>query len=231
MTPWYKEKGLKLYGYFQLSETSSLAPFFVFGQTILRGEIQKPTAGVFTQLFESGKIYGSSKKFMGLKDIAGNTILQNTYEEISSFEDHQEEKFLLIKSHGLYGLAMYDSPCTIILPAKYERIFYAGEYTLGIVQNKKVGFADTTGRVVVNPIFTDFDGYNIFKDGKALVTLAETIDPYTKCYCDHYGNQVVVESEYIEDYPDSQYLEMLKSLRRDQLDAYEGEESNKWNTY
>ena len=79
---WYKKDGIKIYGYFK--ENSCI--LICYGQTI-SPEIAKQHGrfGIFAKL----PIYGSSRKYIGLKDHLGNDLLENNYEEFESVVENK----------------------------------------------------------------------------------------------------------------------------------------------
>lgn len=228
---WYKSSELTIYGYFEY------AGLVVFGTTITTTQaeaIQK--VGIFRDM----KCYGSSKKYKGLKNVHGVTILENNYEEISLFCKYNFTVYLLVRRNGKLGLLSHrlrsDNTDEIfkILPVEYDEIFEAGEYTFGIIKNGKVGFISLDGKFIIEPMYKinpddrNINPLNHFFEGQALVCVDH---PHGyEHFINHYGN-IVGLPDYDdtptfgqgtgyyphEDFPDS-------------LDAYEGEESNRWNT-
>ena len=81
---WYKKDGIKIYGYF--NENSRI--LICYSQTISPEKAkQQGRSGIFAKL----PIYGSSRKYIGLKDHLGNDLLENIYEEIKFF--YQTDKY------------------------------------------------------------------------------------------------------------------------------------------
>ena len=200
---WYKKDGIKIYGYF--NENSRIL--------------------IFAKL----PIYGSSRKYIGLKDHLGNDLLENIYEEIKFFYQTDKYAFFTIKKYGKVGIFRYSiNSSEIIVPPKYDSIFDAREYTWGYIIDDNVGFMTTTGQKITDAQYINEEGFNIFVDGKALTQLNK---PETcKVYIDHYGN--VIDFYYEEEstfsgngtgyYPFGDLPDVL--------DAYEGDNLNLWNT-
>ena len=227
---WHKEKGLVLYGYIDKSENRLPNHSLIcYGKTITPEEADSiPKIGIFATI----KSYGSSKKYIGLKDVRGKIILNNQYEEILPLCEYDDDVILLVKRNGKYGLVKVPSngdEAKIIAPTRYDKIFDAQEYTIGFVEDGAVGFMDLEGNIVIKPMFKDIDGNNIFIDGKAEILRIENNSiPY---YINHYGNYVQDAYEYGDVsghnlgtgyYP---YGDLPSSS-----DAYEGDEPNRWNT-
>lgn len=219
---WYKKDGIKIYGYFYGSRQDLIC----YGQTMSREETnEQKLPGIFAQLPK----YGFCRKYLGLKDCLGNTLLSNNYEEIKYFTETGVSSYFIVKSKGKVGVVQYyiDS-MNIVVPAKYDSIFNANEYTWGYVIDGNVGFMNITGHKITEAKFMNHEDYNIFIDGKALTQLNRSNT--CKVYIDHYGNVIDYYSEEegtfsgngtgyypFDDLPNS-------------LDAYEGDISNLWNT-
>lgn len=227
---WHKEKGLVLYGYIDKKERRlPNYPMICFGRTITPEKIESlPKVGIFSNI----KTYGSSKKYRGLRDIRGNVILDAMYEEILPLCEYDYDVLLLVKRAGLYGVVKEFSngeKAQVLVPPRYEKIFDAQEYTLGFVENGAVGFMDLEGNVVIQPMFQDIDGNNIYINGKAQIqSIRENSIPY---YINHYGNLVMDVYDYSDvlehNLSTSYYLYGdLPSCS----DVYEGDISNRWNS-
>ena len=227
---WYKENGLVLYGYiYDLESPLPTNSIICFGKTITPDEEASiPKVGIFATI----KSYGSSKKYVGLRNIRGKIILSNQYEEILPLCEYDNDVILIVKRNGKFGLVKALSngeEAKLILPTIYEKIFDAQEYTIGFVDQGAFGFMDLEGNIVIQPMFQDIEGNNIFCNGKAEVLgMGKLSIPY---YINHYGNFVEDAYEYdnISDhnlgtgyYP---YGDLPSSS-----DAYEGDNSNRWNT-
>lgn len=229
IAPWYEEDGLVLYGY--INNESNDFPsnaMLCFGKTVTPDEITPiPEGTIFSKL----KVYGSSKKYKGLLDIRGKVILDNIHDDIMPFIGYDSSSLLITKKNNLYGLVKCDffgKKADIILPCKYDKIFNAQEYTIGFVENGFVGFMDMDGRVIVAPQFLEKDGYNIFAEGKAEVLSNETdAIPY---YINHYGNYIEMVPFEISSTFESGTNSYDYGDLPDSSDAYEGDDSNRWNT-
>lgn len=227
---WHKENGLVLYGYID-NENSELPNYAVicYGRTLTSDEVAKlPKVGIFASI----KSYGSSKKFKGLRDIRGKILIEAQYDEILPLCEYDNDVLLIVKRNNLCGLVKYSAArgsVEVVVPARFEKIFDAQEYTIGFVENGLVGFMDLEGNVVIPAIFQDIDGNNIFINGKAEILKAcEHCVPY---YINHYGNPV--EDAYVYQNDSEHQLGTgyypygdLPSVS----DAYEGDSDARWNT-
>ena len=84
-------------------------------------------------------------------------------------------------------------------------------------------------QVIIEAKYKEGDKYNHFFDGKALVCKDSKFA--VSCYINHYGEVVGLE----EDYDNSLFSGNGTGYYPygecpDSLDAYEGDESNRWNT-
>lgn len=219
---WYKKDGIKIYGYFY----DKLRTLICYGQTISPGEANlQSKPGIFAKL----PSYGSSRKYIGLKDHLGNDILTNDYEEIKFFYETGIYVYFTIKKCGKVGIFRYSiNSSEIIVSPKYDSIFDANEYTWGYIIDNNVGFITITGQQITEAKYINKEGFNIFLDGKALTQLNKP--GACTIYIDHYDNVVdyyheeesVFANCYEDDYPYGDFP--------DRLDAYEGDPLNLWNT-
>lgn len=227
---WHKEKGLVLYGF--IDKDDHALPNYsiiIFGKTITPEEIAKlPKVGIFANI----KSYGSSKAYKGIRDIRGNVLLDNIYEDISILCEYDNDVLLMIKKNELYGIAKALSngeKVTIIVKPTYEKIFNAQEYTIGIVENGLVGFMDMEGKIVIPPTYKDIEGNNVFFNGKARIQIEDNnAIPY---YINHYGNYIQDADEYndiSEHHLGTGYYPFGELPNSSE--AYEGNDSNRWNT-
>lgn len=226
---WRNQQGLNLYGYFHVD--GSVNYLFIYGKTTLPDTLVAPSKGT---IFESLKAYGSSKKYKGLMNIKGEVLLQNIYDDFSIFFQTPGFLYLKTKKKNRFGLVCYkgsgDNSVQEVIPAKYEDIFYAGEYTVGFVVNQKVGFMSLDGREIVKPIYRVGEDYNYFTEGRSLVHLDR--EGCIDIYINHYGNFVgypelegqcdVFAGSGTGFYP---YGDLP-----DASDAYEGDPDALWNT-
>jgi len=227
---WHKEKGLVLYGYIDnMEHRLPNYSMLCFGKTMTPDEIASlPKVGIFASI----KSYGSSKKYKGLRDIHGNVILDTQYEEILPLCEYDNDLILLVKKSGLYGLVKCLSngnEVKVIVPPRYDKIFDAQEFTIGFVENGLVGFMDLEGNIVIPPIFQDLEGNNIFVNGKAEILRAGKHS--IAYYINHYGNYVQDAYDYgnSSDHNLGTMYYPYGDLP-DSSDAYEGDDSNRWNT-
>lgn len=224
---WANSETIQFYGC--IFPDVTLDCLFVCGETITPAQIEKfPQIGVFANI----RAYGSSKKYKGLRNIKGETILSPIYDELTLFYQTEETIFIKTEKDGLSGLASYrplSDKVDIIMQPKYDDIFDAGEFTFGFIANGKVGFASLTGREIIKARYKEGNEYNHFLDGKALVYKDSKFA--VPCYINHYGeivgltekcNSSLFRGNGTGYYP---YGELP-----DALDAYEGDESNRWNT-
>lgn len=187
---WYKKDGIKIYGYFYKNSQILIC----YGQTVTSEQIdQQSKPGIFAKLAS----YGSSRKYIGLKDYLGNDLLTNTYEEIKLFYETDLYAYFSIKKYGKVGIFRYslDSAEVIVSP-KYDSIFDAREYTWGYILDNNVGFMTISGQQITEAKYINDEGFNIFIDGKALTQLNKPDS--CKVYMDHYGNTI---EYYYEDEP------------------------------
>ncbi len=224
---WVNSETIQFYGC--IFPNVTLDCLFVYGETITPAQIEKlPKIGVFANF----SAYGSSKKYKGLRNIKGETILNTIYDELTLFYQTNNAIFIKTQKDGLFGLVCYvplSNKVNIIIQPKYDDIFDAGEFTFGFITNGKVGFASLSGQEIIEAKYKEEDKYNHFFDGKALVCKDSKFA--VSCYINHYGEVVGLEEDYDNSlfsgngtgyYP---YGELP-----DSLDAYEGDESNLWNT-
>lgn len=219
---WYKKDGIKIYGYFYKNSRILIC----YGQTVTPEQIdQQSKPGVFAKL----PSYGSSRKYIGLKDYLGNDLLANSYEEIQLFYETDLYAYFSIKKYGKVGIFRYSlNSSEVIVSPKYDSIFDAHEYTWGYIIDNNVGFMTTSGQQITEAKYINEEGFNIFVNGKALTQLN---NPETcRVYIDHYGNTI---EYYYEDeplFPKCYDDDSRCGDYSDKLDAYEGDYSNLWNT-
>lgn len=228
---WFKQDGLKLYGYFYDENDPSYRgkQFFIFGRTILRDSVSNKGVGVFSQI----KQYGSSNKYKGLINIFGEEIIHNNYECFTPFISIECDGHTLLIAEkygkkGLVSICNSYSEGQIHTPAKYDDFFYANEYTLGFVKDGKVGFMNMNGVEVIEARYILKDGYNQFHDCKALVKIdsKDTVP----VYINHYGDiiEYYEEEDYNPTFGNGTGYYPFGDLPSS-LDAYEGDSSNYWN--
>lgn len=224
---WTNSDAIQLYRCFQPSITIDC--LFVYGETITPSQIAKlPKIGIFANI----KSYGSSKKYKGLRNIKGETLLNTYYDDLTLFFQTEGEVYIKTSRDGLFGLVSYrhlSNKVNVLLQPQYEEIFDAGEFTFGIVKSGKVGFVSLAGREIIEAKYKLDESYNHFSEGKALVCLDNEFA--IAHYINHYGECVAIEDETSDNlfsgngtgyYPFGELP--------DASDAYEGDESNRWNT-
>lgn len=221
---WYKADGIKIYGYYTTDRKTAADMLFEYSLPMAEGEVEDEInsgKGIFAVMAKMASGHNSH----GLKGAWGEDILENKYHQIELLLETECQTLFLVKRFSVYGVV--NSKGEIIVPLKYMKIFYAGEFTLGFVENGMVGFMNLKGEVVISPKYKDQEGYNCFVDGKALACLANNIDA-----CDHYMSH----NEDCVGYPEYEECEYgVKGSTAyqgdsDILDAYEGDSSNMWNT-
>lgn len=92
---WYKQDELKLYGYFYDEENKvDFAHLLLcFGQTICPDTLQPLSHNT---IFSELRRYGSSRKYKGLKDVRGNVLLRNMYDDIDFFYATETNAYFIV---------------------------------------------------------------------------------------------------------------------------------------
>ena len=121
----------------------------------------------------------------------------------------------------------------VLCGAIYDKILNMSEYTIGIVKEKKLGYMDCFGHIVIpmNYVYLEKNP-NIFHDGKVRVRNYMEEEGIVQEYeIDHYNNIVsnIHEWSLFEDDYDP-FPSHPPIVDHDILDAYEGDEANRWNT-
>lgn len=227
-----KKDGIVVYGYYKYEGSNDLIAI-EFGRTVTPSEKDfKGEQSIFAQL----KSYGQSKRFRGLISPYGHIIIPNIYDTITLCGFISTT--FIVSKNGLYGII--DIEGKIIAPISYQKLFDAGEGTIGFIKNNLMGFMDKSGREVVEAKFEFWDEWKPFSNGFAEVCIREDGIRY-KVITDHYGiiseQRIKIDYEpYIHDYDyDDDFHNMGTGYYPygelpDSLDAYEGDESNRWNT-
>ena len=227
---WRNQQGLNLYGYFHID--GSFDYLFIYGKTTLPDTLAAPPKG---SIFGLLKTYGSSKKYKGLMNIKGEVLLNNVYDEFSIFFQGGSFLYLKTKKKDRFGLVCYQgsgsNSVQEVIPAKYEDIFYAGEYTVGVIANEKVGFISLDGRLIVEPIYKVGEDYNYFSEGRSLVHIdrESCIDIYINHYGDFIGYPEAEEDQYDVFSGNGTGYYPFGDLP-DASEAYEGDSEALWNT-
>lgn len=219
-----KIEGRRIYGVLHDAHGFDKGSFIIFGQTIQPDKIK---AAPSNTIFDKLKLYGSSCQYKGLLNTKGDILIENNYNELTLCNGNR-----LIAYRKDY-CTLFHLDGTEIKGTRYERIFEAGENTYGFKHNGLIGFLNQNGEVVINPEYQDKKGYNLFVNGYATV-LKDLKNSEYRFKIDHYG--LIVESECIEYYNEVQSEHNLGTgyyphgNLPDALDAYDGDEGNRWNT-
>lgn len=213
-------------GYFDDDENedpSSASIFFVFAKIIRPYEISVPKGTIFEKI----KIYGSSGKYIGLLSGKGGVVIPNCYDTIeylgnALFRVGRDNKYGIINSEG-----------KVLCGTIYDKILDMSEFTIGIVKDKHMGYMDCFGHIVIpmNYVYLK-KNENMFHDGKVMVRNYMEEEGIVQEYeIDHYNNIVsnIHEWSLFEDDYDP-FPSNCRIVDYDILDAYEGDESNMWNT-
>lgn len=222
---WIHQEELKLYGYFYDKEAVGLRfkYLFLFGQTIRPDQIRPASNDT---IFSNLKQYGSSMRYKGLRNFKGEIVLNNTYEDISIFYETELSVYFLLRKSSKVGIIGYSyDKISELAQCRYDAFFDANEYTWGYIINNKVGFMSLNGEIQTEAKYKIAEGYNIFINGKAL-TCIDSPNGVVH-YINHYGDCI----GYPESDDDTTWLgSTAYQGDSDILDAYEGDESNMWNT-
>ncbi len=220
-----KKEGRFIYGIFVDDEgTVNENTLIVFGDYLSPEDIKPmPNNSIFAKV----KAYGKSKKYRGLLDTKGNILLQALFETINSLTDTR----LVGSVKGKSAVICNDG--TLMTPIIYDRIYSAGENTIAFERDGKCGFMSANAKIVIEAEYECGRDY-AFKNGYARVTRIFDNDKY-EYSIDHYG-LMVSEMECISINNESFSEHNLGTgyypygELPDALDAYEGDESNRWNT-
>lgn len=217
------DDSIKVYGYFH-----DLLPFpntiyYLIGKMLPPDNIKKSNAGIFQQL----KFYGSSSRYKGIIDKEGNETIPRIYLDIQLFGYND---FVLLKtSNSKYGVSRLCG--NMVCSPVYDYIYQFSEYVFAVETNRKVGFMNIKGEIVI-PIEYDTlscrnEQYYKFSNGKAKVVKCLDGD-YYEYYIDHYGNQISMKS-FIDIGNDYYSNDKMLDDYGNSLDAFEGDEMNMWN--
>jgi len=220
-----KQPGLHVYKWLEVEDESCMSgPFFIVGKTITPDELL-PSTGIFANL----KKYGSSKDYKGVMNDKGDFIVQSIYNDIFPISD----QLLQLERNGKYGVARFDKG--VVCPAEYDKIGDVCEYVFSVSNDGKLGFMDSFGNIVI-PMEYVFEEHFLcrFQNGKAYVL--KYIDGSGLCgyYIDHYNNIISRIDTCLYDgkhqLDDDETISYSEHYDDDIMDAYEGDESNCWNT-
>lgn len=213
-------------GYFdddEAEEPSSASIFFVFAKIIRPYEISVPKGTIFEKI----KLYGSSGKYIGLLSGTGDIVIPNCYTSIeylgnALFRVGRDNKYGIINSEG-----------KVLCGTIYDKILDMSEFTIGIVKDKHMGYMDCFGHIVIpmNYVYLK-KNENMFHDGKVKVrNYIEEEGIIQDFEIDHYNNIVSSIHEWnINEDDYDPFPSRPPIVDYDILDAYEGDEANRWNT-
>mgnify|MGYP003308853274 CR=1 FL=1 len=210
------DRHYKFYGHYNKE-------IFIIGATRTSDEIMNvPQNSIFANI----KQYGSSKFYKGVVNLNGEFIIPAIYNSIEPFW----RNLIKVGRNNKYGI--YNLFGTIICPIEYDCIYAVSEYVFGIRRRDKIGFMDTNGKIVI-PVEYDYNSQFsfLFNQGKVLVQ-KDLDDVYAEFSIDHHNN-IVDDYKIIRDfnyYPSTFGSGTMYHGDSDILDAYEGDESNRWNT-
>lgn len=202
--------------------------YFVYARIIRPDEVSVPKGSIFEKL----KIYGSSGRYIGLLSERGEVIIPNNYTTI----DYLGQRLFRVGRDNKYGIINAEGK--VVCGTIYDKVLELSEFTIGVVKNKRLGFIDCFGKMVIpmDYIYIE-DNLNAFREGSVMVR--------KKCDnegmivqefgIDHYNNIVskIIEDDrrdYLNGYIDPCCHPVDDNDNYDILDAYEGDESNMWNT-
>lgn len=217
------DERIVLYGYFYDSLPFPEIVYFLVGKTVPPSEAKKSGIGIFQCI----RMYGSSAKYKGVLDSQGNQTIARNYLDIQLFG---YEDFVLLKMpRDKYGVSRLNGE--VVCRPVYDYIYPFSEYVFALEQDGKVGFMDVMGKIVIpmeyNVSACRNKNYYRFEKGKAKVIKCIDGDNY-EFYIDHYGNQIS-DMSYIETDENVFYDDRGLYDYSDSLDAFEGDESNRWN--
>lgn len=221
-----KKEGRLIYGYFvnDADEVINEKTLIVFGDYLSPNDIKPATSN---SIFAKVKVYGSSQKFRGLMDTQGKILLRTQFESINSLLDTRLVDSVKGKS------AVICSDGSLMSPIIYDRLYDAGENTIAFEINGKCGFMNSNAEIVIEAEYECERNYT-FENGFVRVKRMFDEDKYAYSI-DHYG-LIVSEMEFISENYESFTEHNLGTgyypygELPDYLDAYEGDESNCWNT-
>lgn len=235
-----REQGMFIYGYF--IDENSAVHLIDYGITVLADNTPNlPETSIFAKL----RKYGSSKKYHGLVDVNGFVKVQPIYE---GFDILQDFNIIICNKNGKYGLLSEEG--RKLTDICFDNIFNAGENTIGFVENGKVGFMTSECKVVINPQYEhqlddqNHDAnFNYFINGFAFVIKKDEFYLY-RYIIDHYGIMVKEAEPLRYNFDDDNYSYDEEDRAEhnlgtgyypygelpDSSDAYEGDDSNRWNT-
>lgn len=123
-----------------------------------------PCAYEMIQFDWTGNLIFVKNGLYGLMDINANILIPPVYQQFNGFR-----QIMYTKDPNPYSMVMRDSLYGYInltgkevIPCKYQHLGYEiHNNRVGFVENGKYGFLDTTGKVVVKPVYDRVYGYLI----------------------------------------------------------------------
>lgn len=218
-----REQSIKVYGFFH-NDNDSIDDntLIVYGKTIAPDELPSiPSTSIFSKV----KQYGSSFRYKGLYNVFGKVILEPQFDEITYFEygifiGKRKDRCCLIKANGVR-----------LTNLTYDNFFDAGENTIAFVANQKLGFMNVCGEIVIEAQYDCYLSKGKFENGFAeVVKVDDEGESYLRI--DHY-NCVVENIDYVPFDNSEHHLGTgyyLYGDLPDSSDAYEGDDTNRWNT-
>lgn len=217
-----KEENLYFHGWIDF-EDDYINPLFVYSKNLYIQESKKyPDNSMFAKI----RKYVKSQKYKGIMDSYKKVILDPNYTEIK-FTGLND--FFIIVRNEKYGL--FSVSRGIICNPCFDKILNPTEAVFPVIANNKLGYMDVAGKQII-PTEYEYDENAVpsFKDGIVEVEMElENHTLYRKI--DHYNNVIYEEKRRKNrslDYDNNYYTGEIVDY--DILDAYEGDESNMWNT-
>lgn len=227
---WYNQGEVYLYGcFYDEEEKGSFYHYlFCFGQTIEQSKLQPLCENT---IFSKLKQYGSSRKYKGLKDIRGKTVLSNNFDTIKLFYTTETTAYFIVEKNSKKGICKFQiDKVEEVVPTHFEDFFDAGEYTWGYIKDGNVGFMSLNGKCITEARYQNLPDFNHFINGQALTCLNNPngIVHYINHYGDCIGypeNDELIYGEHNLGTGYHPYGDLP-----DAVEAYENDESNYWNT-
>ena len=169
-----------------------------------------PCSNQGVRVWGEGLIAVKNNGKWGFFDEKGKQITPYEYDETNPFWS----RFSVVKKDGKAGLI--DMSGRLVIPCSYESLSYDADFDLVIFkENKRYGFFDSKGTMVIPPIFSECTHFN--KDGVAL----------TDKYVLSLKNKPAQWMSYMEasekGYADAQYFRAIYCFRKG-----ENEDGRKW---
>lgn len=213
-----KEVDLYIHGWIDF-EDDYKSPYFVYSKM---SKPDFPKNSIISRLTGLARII----KYKGIMDPYKKPIVEAKYTDIE-FTGWQD--YFIIVLNNKYGL--YSFSRGIVCEPSYEKIFNPSEGVFPVVVNNKLGFIDAIGKQVIPTKYEyNKDVAYLFKDG--LVEVELNSDFHTIILkIDHYNNVISEEKRRKNNDSDDENNYYTGGIvDYDILDAYEGDETNMWNT-